>query len=352
MTGIEEIQTARQAGFSDDEIETFIAEEKAKAEAAGFSAAEVDAYYGRPAFDDAPIKALLQENHKVATTPQEGSDAPLKPITNFTEALEAGLQMSVSGLIARGKAPELAVTEETPRSSRIAANVMSLAGDVPAMVGGFFLGGGPVTGMAGAFALPTAIRKVLMDKYEKGEVQDFADFWDRLSGTAIDTAKSWITGAATGAVGKAVQGANISSKVLKNTAVTSAEIGTMVTVGNALEGQVPKAEDFVDTAIALGFVKGSVAAARKLRGIYAETGVTPEQIARDAEKDPTVAQDLAAENVDVPGRYQKTALQKVGERISTDVQESKTPTFQDLYTRFVDDLNPIREEVKKDEQAD
>lgn len=370
MTGVEEIQKARAAGFSDEEIEGFITSEKAKAEAAGFSPAEVDTYYGRPPFDDAPVKALLHENHKAATTPTGAEKTALKPITNFTEAIEAGLQMSVSGLVARGKAPEYAMTEDTPRSSRIAANITSLAGDIPAMVGGYLAGGGQITGMAGAFALPTGIRKILMDKYEKGEVQGFGDFWDRFAGVAVDTAKSWITGAATGAAGKIVGAADIPSKVLKGSAVTSAELATMVTVGNALEGKVPNADDFIDTAIALGFVKGSAAAARKLRNIYAETGVTPGEIARDAQADPTVQQDLASDSIEIPRRYQtpketsglpavapaapkasatgpKDALAQVGDHISTTAEQPKGMTWQDIYTRAIDDLNPIREAVKK-----
>lgn len=348
--GLKELQDARAAGFSDQEIQDFISERKAEAEAAGFSPTEVDSYYGSPPFDDAPVKALLHENHKLATQPTGEGKAPPKPVTNFIEAIEAGLQMSVSGLLARGKSPDFAVTEETPRSSRIAANVVSLAGDVPAMMGGYLAGGGQITGMAGAFALPTAIRKVLMDKYEKGEVRDFSDFWDRLSGVAVDTAKSWITGAATGVAGKVVGAADIPSKVLKGAAVTSSELATMVTVGNALEGKVPSADEFIDTALALGFVKGAVGAAKKLRNVYSETGVTPEQLARDAEKDPTIVQDLNAENVDIPRKYKDVALKKVGEAISTGEQPESTTLkqrYEDLYTKFVDDLNPIREEVKK-----
>lgn len=352
MTGLEEIQRAREAGFSDQEIEDHITSEKSKAQEAGFSPAEVDVYYGRPPFEDAPVRALLTENHKTATTPQGEGKTPPKPITNFVEALEAGLQMSVSGLIVRGKAPDFAVTEDTPRSSRIAANVTSLAGDVPAMVGGYLAGGGQITGTAGAFALPTAIRKVLMDKYEKGEVQGFSDFWDRFSGVALDTAKSWITGAATGAVGKVVGAADIPNKVLKGAAVTGSELATMVTVGNALEGQIPGREEFEDAAIALGFFKGSAAVAKKLRNLYAETGVTPEQVARDAEKDPTIQQDLGADNMDAPGRYKSpvSALQTIGMRISQEEQSTKPKTFQDIYTRLVDDLNPIREISKEIEK--
>lgn len=368
--GLKEIQDARAAGFSDQEIQDYIISKKAEAESAGFSSADVDAYYGSPPFDDAPIKALLQENHAAATQPTGDGKTPPKPITNFSEALEAGLQMSVSGLVARGQASDFAITEDTPRSSRIAANIMSLAGDVPAMGAGFLLGGGPVTGMAGAFALPTAIRKILMDKYEKGEVRDFSDFWDRLSGVAVDTAKSWITGAATGAVGKAVGAAAIPSKVLKGAAVTSSELATMVTVGNALEGKVPSADEFIDGALTLGFIKGAAAGAKKLRNIYSETGVRPEQLASDAEKDPTILQDLHSDNIDVPRKYKDpstvpavqpgggavgettaqtakpsggagSALDQIRDYIVDGAREKEPLTWKKVYTQLWDQLHPI-----------
>ena len=59
------------------------------------------------------------------------------------------------------------------------------------MVGGALLGGAnPITGTAGAFALPAGLRKVITDAYEKGEATNWGDFWERASGAIIETAKA------------------------------------------------------------------------------------------------------------------------------------------------------------------
>jgi hypothetical protein len=194
---------------------------------------------------------------------------------------------------------------------KIAANVTTLAADLPVFGAGYLLGGAnPITGTAGAFALPTGLRKILMDKYDKGEVTNFSDFWDRLSGAVLDTAKAYVTGAATGAVGKVAGMVPIASPTLKTVGVLGAELTTMVTVGKALEGEIPSAQDFVDTALVLGFVKAGIHGAKattygvkKLRGIYAETGVRPQDLAQDLMRDPTIAQELASDNIHVPKAY-------------------------------------------------
>jgi hypothetical protein len=314
---------------------------------AGFSVGEVDSYFGKPPFDDKPVKDHINETLTKATAP-EGEAGQPKPVTSLEEAWKAGWQQSVTGLVTRGKGPDVALTEDASMASRIAANVAGLAGDVPAMVGGFMAGGSnPITGTAGAFALPAGMRKILMDKYEKGEVDGWQDFWDRFSGAFIDTAKGWITGAATGAVGKAVGAAPIPSQTVKNALTLGSEVTTMVTVGKALEGQMPEPQDFVDTAIALGFVKGAGKIAGKLRNIYAETGVKPEDVASDIQKDPTIAQDLASDNVEIPTAYGGTALKEVAKKISVGESQPEKLTWQKLYTQTIDDLNPIREAVKE-----
>lgn len=370
-----------EAGFSDQELSDYAARERQRGLDAGFSGEEMDQYFGIKPFKHGPVKQLLDDNHKEATASTSAEGQP-KPVTNWQEAIEAGLQMSVSGLLVRGKKPDLALTDDAPRSSRIAANVASLAGDVPAMLGGFAVGGGPVTGTAAAFALPAGMRKVLMDKYQNGEVRNFGEFWDRLSGTLLETGKAWVTGAATGLAGKVAGTLPIANPFGKGAAVTSAELGTMVAVGNALEGKIPEPNDFVDAAIALGFVKASYVVAGKLRTVYAKTGVRPEEVFEHAKHDPTIHQDLSSSNIDIPRSYEvalratalkvkdeiplpakpaanteapkkaapSNALAQIGDHISTTPQVEKPMTWQDLYTKAVDDLNPIREAVKKAEK--
>lgn len=341
MTGQEEIQRARAAGFSDQEIADGIAQEKALAEKAGFSSADVDAYYGNPPFNPQPVKEAMAENLGVEPGSSEWRSlvgevtqdrlkygqvsrmfAPHGPkgAATIADAIDAGIQMSVSGLVTRGKNPDVVMTEDTPRLGRILGNIAQLAGDVPAMFGGALVGGtaGPVGAMGGALALPQGIRRILTDKYSLGEVADFSDFWDRFSGAVIDTAKGYVTGAAAGKVGQVLgkgpvgalgpQVPLIVSPTARAAATIAGEATTMTAVGSALDGHVPNANDFIDTALVLGFVKGASRGAAKLRDIYQRTGTTPAQVAQDAQQDPTILQDLHSDNRVMPRAYEQVLM--------------------------------------------
>jgi len=308
MSALEEIKTLQGAGFTDEEVAGWTMQTRKTLSDGGFGQGEIDTYFGQPPFDPKPVVLHISDTLEKASQPTTEGGQP-KPVTDFTDALKAGFGESVTGLLAQGK-PAITVSPDAPMSSRIAGQVGSLAGDVPAMVGGYLLGGrSPIMGMAGAFALPAGIRKILMDKYDNGEAQSWGDFWERFSGAFIDTAKGWITGAATGAVGKAIGLAPIVSPTMKSAATVTGEIATMVTVGKALEGQMPEPQDFVDTAITLGFVKGSAKVAGKLRNIYAETGVKPDDVAADVMRDPTLLHDLMSMNVEIPKAYHGTPTQ-------------------------------------------
>jgi hypothetical protein len=361
---------------------------------AGFNQAEIDTEFGHPPLDPKPAARVFEENIKKATAPETPDGEPT-PITDFMGALEAGFQGSITGLLARGKNPDTVLAEDAPRMSRIASSLGQLAGDVPAMVGGAIAGagGGPVTATAGAFALPAGMRKVITDAYANGSAETFEEVWDRISGALIETGKGWITGAATGVAGKAAGMLPIASPTAKTAATIASEVTTMVTVGKALEGQVPNANDFIDAAVVIGGVKGAVKTAGKIRDVYNRAGVKPDDMIADMEQDVTIGQDFVAENIEIPRAYgkvtatfesperglvpveeakpktvdeqikdiadelgqeapeamtTKAAQQKILSKISIGEHTDKEPmTFQKLYTDLVDDLNPIREAVKK-----
>lgn len=327
------VEQAREAGYTDTEINAFLAPKITDALAAGYTQEEINKHLGitpPPAYTGADVARAGAANLR---------NSP-KPVTSFTDALDAGWQISVTGLAARGKPPNATIAADAPWYSRIAASAATMAGDIPAMVGGFAVGGGMgaqtgpgamITGMAGAFALPTALRQTLMDSYEKGQFQNFGDFWTRTSGIMIDTAKSYVTGAATGAVGGAVSTAlpATMSPALRSATTGAAEIGTMVTVGKALEGHVPAAQDFVDAAILLGGFKFAMNGAARLRQIYAETGVPPRAVVEDAARDPTIMQDLAG-TAETPRAYQEAAAgapraQPAQEGINVEVRAQREP---------------------------
>lgn len=378
------------AGFSESDIASWQAQQRQALSDAGYNQAQIDTEFGEPPLDPKPAAKAVRDNIEKAIAP-EAVDGEPKPVKDFMEALDAGFQGSITGLLKRGKVPDKTLAEDAPMASRIAGSIGQLAGDVPAMVGGALLGGAnPITGTAGAFALPAGLRKVITDAYEKGEATNWGDFWERASGAIIETAKGYITGAATGAAGKLIGAAPIASPTAKAAATLSGEVATMVTVGKALEGEVPSSNDFLDAAVIVAGAKGAVKTAKKLRDVYSKAGVKPDEFIADTEKDVTIGQDFVAENLPVPrvyGRFesperglvvaeepapkQKTvndqikdiadelgqpypeespeaARAKMLSKISVRESNDKEPmTFQKLYTDLIDDLNPIREAVKK-----
>ena len=291
------------AGFSESDIASWQVQQRQALSDAGYNQAQIDTEFGEPPLDPKPAAKAVRDNIEKAIAP-EAVDGEPKPVKDFMEALDAGFQGSITGLLKRGKVPDKTLAEDAPMASRIAGSIGTLAGDIPAMVGGAILGGGnPITGTAGAFALPAGLRKVITDAYEKGEATNWGEFWERASGAIIETAKGYVTGAATGAAGKLIGAAPIASPTAKAAATLSGEVATMVTVGKALEGEVPSANDFIDAAVIVGGAKGAVKTAKKLRDVYSKAGVKPDEFIADTERDVTIGQDFVAENLEVPRVY-------------------------------------------------
>jgi hypothetical protein len=429
--GIEELNNLQQAGFSASEIDQWKTETAGQLQDAGFNSKEVDDYFGVKEPDLSKTKEMFETNLKARLAPEPsgtpaptdtppptpvegevsavGADVgkpkpPLKEAHTFLEAVEAGFDMSVSGLMRQR--PDMVLPKDAPMFYRIASQVSQLAGDVPAMVAGGIAGGAagtaaggavgtvalPIVGTvggaaaggvmgtgAGAFALPEAMRTVMMEHYEKGDVKDFGDFWERTSAVAINSLKAGTVGALTAGVGgkvAAIAGEVAAPVVVKTAAQLTAEVATMTTVGAALEGKVPEPHDFIDAAILVGGLHGAGYAAGKMRGMYAKGNVTPVEIAQAAQQNPKLKQEILASNVETPSggefpitvekpkppeQFQtvkplreqnpnlspevNTILGKVGEQTEK-TKKSLVPTTSELYTAFVDRLDPINEATK------
>lgn len=423
--GVDKENTLRAAGFNDGEIEQWRSQTASDLGNAGFSTKEVDDYFGYTNPDMKPFKQAIENNMAQAKpqgtpspSPQGDGKEVVAPVNtpqgetpreahSFHDAIEAGFQMSVSGLIKRGAKPDVVLPEDAPMFYRIASQVSGLAGDIPAMIAGGAAAGaaaapaaaaaGAATGGVGApivegaavgygsFALPSAIRKVLMDHYEKGDVKNFNEFWERAAATFIEANKQGLVGAATGGVGKAV---GIGAKAVgfgaatKTTAQLTSEVATMTTLGKAIEGETPQPQDFIDAAILVGGMHGAGVVSSKLRGIYAKTGVKPSEIAQRAQEDPLIKQDLltaeptlpdrvASENgvsinpnLEQTGSTGKVPSSKEGAKAPVEIPRSdaetkilsqvgeakdapKEPyTARTFYKDFVDKFDPIHEAVK------
>jgi len=292
MTPVEE---AAQAGYSQDEVNTFLNQKSTEAMAAGYSDQEVQSFIKdnvvqQPAFNQTPVKAMAQANlAKQPTSPSTLLDA-IK--TGYSWSNLALGREALKGT--EGELPSMQVDENTPWYLRGAANLTTTALDVPSMIAGGMIGGGPaspITAMGGAFALPMGLRKVFIDAITNGEAGTRKEFADRVAGTMWETAKGWLTGAATAGVGKA---ASIATSTLPGAAKailpTAAELATLTEVSARLEGHAPEPQALIDNAIVLGVAKAVLPswAAKPQRNvltdIYEKTGIPPQHVTGDAIK--------------------------------------------------------------------
>jgi len=369
---------ANDGRLSTEQIHTVETGLRSRASDLGYNQEEIDAYFGKPAFTGTDrMKSYftgLLDN--VLGSDEEGT-------LSLSDAWRAGFQQSVSGLTINGKPPELTIRDNAPMVNRIAYQSAMLAGDFPAMVVGAGMGAGaaavagqagpqavipeelvtvPALAMGGAFMLPGAMRESLMQGYEEGSIDSFGEFWDRLTGVALEAGKGFVTG----------YGAGKAGEVAKPGFKLAAELGTMVTIGAAMEGEVPEPRDFVDGAVLLFGAKGAAkvaeVGAKAARDVYAKTGKSPRQVIEDAKGDPTIPEDMLAKNMDVPRAYREatqvesspapatspapakrtvTASEKaVLDRVSVGDKQGRPVNFDSLYTAMIDDLHPINQTVK------
>lgn len=416
------------AGFTTEEVLGWEADQRKSLAQAGFSQDEIDKAFGTVPYDPTPVRQYFRKAWEGVFGDE---NAP-----TFSQAVDAGFQGSVTGLAVRGKVPDTLLPENAPMAQRIASQAATLAGDLPAMIAGGVAGfvGGGGTGAAGgtvaapgpgtvgggllgagvgaaggAFALPAGLRAVMMDAYTKGDIDSFSRFWEALSGAVIEEFKGYVVGATTKGAGNLVGGTAVKAGLgtgLTRAATLSTEVGTMVTVGAALEGEMPEPHHFLDAAVLIGGMHGSVKIAGKLRDIYAKTGVRPVDVMEDIKTDPTIREDILSSNREVPRAYEKMdetrtpetpgtelvpaegakggeppkgppneppvvdaefseaprmlpapkdaaeAEARILEKISIGDHTPKDPlTWSKLYTYFVDDLYPIARVVKENAKA-
>lgn len=270
----------------------------------------------------------------------------------FIEALEAGWQMSVSGLIKRGQMPDTVLPEDAPWAHRMASMAATVAGDLPSMFAGGVAGaaagsavpvvGSVIGGAYGSWAAPAGLRTALIQHYEKGDIKDAGDFLQRAGAVFIDSLKGGVTGVATELTGGLAAGALAkvaAPAITQTTGKMATQIATMTTVGKAMEGHMPKAQDFLDGAILVGAFHGVSSVAEptakmltsKLQNIYAKTGLRPEQVVQEAKLDPAVMQELVSSNVEIPKKFEPLI-------------EAPQPGQEVLKTE------PVRQEVKVPEE--
>ena len=408
MSWAEDVKALREGGYSDLDIET---ERQTQAQTlvdGGYNDDEINAHFAPPEPDMSHVREFAKKQYNPETA------------DTIAEAAIAGWQSSVAGLVYSGERPGMVLPEDADMFMRIASMVPQVAGDFPAMVAGAFGGGtvggaaggvlgtaalpvvGTVSGAAvgavvgagaGANALPAAIREGLMQSYEKGDIQDFGDFWARTSAIMIETGKAGVIGGLSSGLGPL--GGKLVGKAapaIARTTSIATEIATAATVGRAMEGEVPRLSDFTDGAVLIAGIAGATRVAGKARTLYGKTGMRPHELVEAHAKHPTLKQDMLSEGNEIPEVLESlkdpsiqepvringeltqnlnsalgemaepstvkiaplpkelTPNEVVGERIvSGDKAESSAPlkervqeTYDSFYKNFVDDLDPVK----------
>lgn len=299
--GVAKEKALRDGGFSDDEVGQWKSETSQSLQNGGFSGQEIRDYFGIKNPDMSSSKQIVKDNLKAATSEDGVKEKPdpNKPVEAKTvlEAMAAGWGNSVLGLEINKKLPSTTLPENPSALQTLAASAAGFVGDAPAMAAGMLGGevvGGPIGGVAAAFAVPSALRKALIDHYQKGDIQDASDFAQRVVGTTWEAAKGAIVGAASAVSGGAA------GALAGTAAKVSAEIVAQTTVSKALEGHLPNKNDFINGAIAIGGLHAVGYVPEKIMHIYAKTGSAPNEILEAANTDPALKGELLSENPNLP----------------------------------------------------
>lgn len=288
----------------------------------------------------APIRAPRTRTEVSAAKPWQQAPAlgatPVQPgrqAQDLADAIVAGVQNSATGLALRGKLPEQVLGEDAPWYHHLGAGAASVVADFPLSIAGAVAGGAAGTavapgigtvigGGAGAFAAPMALREALVTAYNHNNALSWSGVWDIALATLKGGAKGAVIGGVTGGAGRlaapllapagaaatAATGSTLAGKTVVAAGKTGAELMALTSTAAALEGHLPTARDFMDSAILLVGMKGAVAAARGLRNVYAETGRHPMRVLDDAKKHADIKASL--EKGEVPRAYEPLILQE------------------------------------------
>lgn len=338
------VAAAKAAGYTEEQIQTYYGQRAAEMRAEGKTAREIDEHFGA---GDPPASQELEEIVRaqvLQADPDAIADNPL-------EALDAGFQMSTSGIAFNGgAAPTQLAPEDSGLMNDMAYMVGQFAGDLPSTIAGAVTGGiggasvgtavagpGPGTvvggligGGAGSAALPEAIRSVYLDSLAHGEAANWDEVFTRAAEVVKRTGTEAIAGGVAAPIGGAIGGKLLRAGASKTAATLSAAAGEVVTytsVGSGLRGQVPEPEDFIAGLLFVGGMHtgqhitslvrrdgrptpAGEQVVKNMKDVYRQTGVPPWELTRKMQEDPAVAQEILA-GVDVEGNSVRRAIDRL-----------------------------------------
>ena len=372
-----------EGGATDDAMIQYKSDTTQLLQEGGASSEAINEYWGTPKPDTSGIFKWSEDVIDEFLDETIGEDVEgQRPDIGDTllKGFRAGAQESVGGLILRGELP----TVKAPDSilGTAVAGTTTVLADLPIMIGAGI--GGAIAGLAGgpaapitvpaaaagaAFAVPAGLRAALIDGYKNGSYTSIGDFLERTVQVYFETAKAFVTGAATGTAGALAK---------PGLQALAAEITALTTVQQGLEGNIPTFRDFIDTASILVGLKVATKLGTKAVGledarreknvekvvretletIYVKTGKQPKEVLEDAMIDPSIMEDILSRNVEIPRAYKElvaeapevVSVMGKGESQGTVVEGKLPPNVEKTYSELSEktqNIQPLVNEYTK-----
>lgn len=319
----------RSSGFSDEEVDQWKGQTTDTMTNGGFAPADINKFWGRKEPNMSDVSTHVKKNlasvsdQEQAASPdakpkREPIDVSPKPVEakDVWDAMAAGWSHSFAGLMTDREKPPIELSKDASISQNLVSSGAMIGGDLLPMAAGASAGGaiaGPPGAWFGMGAVPAFMRKMLMDKYDNGEIEDAGDFSRRVVSASWDAFKDGTATMAMGAVGANMKAVNAlgGSRLIK--AATSlpmqlaAENAAQTTVAAALSGHLPDKRDFINGTVAMagfhaltaGFA-GASSVKEKLQNIYANTGLEPGDASNAIHSDPSLKGEVFSDNPGLP----------------------------------------------------
>lgn len=305
MAWDEEKPKLMAAGFSEQETQNVALGLARAMKDRGNTPEEMNDFFGKPKEPDiSHISEFFDQQFRRNMPMQDPEKEQTDPNTVAT-AVKAGLQNSVLGLRFRGELPNAELEpkslffEGAPAYQKAIQGVVQTVADLPVM--GIGAMATPWVPTVGAFAAPQAMRAALMKSYEDGGVHSWSDFWDVAKTAAAEGGKGAIVGAATFGAGAMARAATASAGVMSQAlAPAASELAAMTAAGAGVEGHMPEAKDFLDNALVVGGLHAIGLVPAKLRKVFSDTGLHPQEVSSEGINNPVLRQELLTSDKQTP----------------------------------------------------
>lgn len=324
------VTSYRNAGFNDDEIQSYLNGQREQFKSAGFKDDEIDSYFGLPKAPSG-VPDAVAARFDAGAQAQKREGGLMQTVPAFAHLLTdpAGRTKMWDAIKANPEAFAKALLMPIEEGATSMAKGMLEMGKIPGKVASGEIDLNTPEGMDQAIGLGMFIAQGRMGKLP------------------LDGAT------APGALAAGAEIARIDRDPVGN-------------IHDTPIGRLPVSQDITDAGNVLTRGDTTPAIEGKLTQLYSERGVHPSEVAHDAQTDPTITQSmLSADPADLPPNYEapppteppkppsppaeppspeySDAEKSILSKISIGEQTEAAPiTFDKLYTNFIDKLFPLQ----------